>query len=98
MEFGDIAVGTHKRGVERKQREQKKREEAERLHEGERGERELNEGPKDGGNRLEKVRCQSSFQLCRKKGKMTNIFLSDSDEKVTADFVKGHKQLYDKTN
>ena len=29
---------------------------------------------------------------------MTNIYLTDSDEKATVDFVKDHEELYDKTN
>ena len=33
-----------------------------------------------------------------KKGHMTNIYLIDSDEEAIVDFVKDHKELYDKTN
>ena len=29
---------------------------------------------------------------------MTNIYLADSDEEAIVDFVKDHKELYDKTN
>ena len=29
---------------------------------------------------------------------MTNIYLTDSDEKAIVDFVKDHEELYDKTN
>ena len=29
---------------------------------------------------------------------MKSIFLSDSDEKAIVEFVKPHKELYDKTN
>ena len=29
---------------------------------------------------------------------MTNIYLTDSDEEAILDFVKDHKELYDKTN
>ena len=29
---------------------------------------------------------------------MTNIYLRDSDEEAIEDFVKDHKELYDKTN
>ena len=39
---------------------------------------------------------QSSSQL--HKEKMTNISLSDSDEEVIVDFVKEHKELYNKIN
>ena len=33
-----------------------------------------------------------------KKGHMTNIYLTDSDEKEFVDFVKDHEELYDKTS
>ena len=29
---------------------------------------------------------------------MTNIYFTDSDEEAIVDFVKDHKELYDKTN
>ena len=29
---------------------------------------------------------------------MTNIYLTDSDKEAIVDFVKDHKELYDKTN
>ena len=29
---------------------------------------------------------------------MTNIYLTDLDEEAFVDFVKDHKELYDKTN
>ena len=34
----------------------------------------------------------------QKKGHMTNIYLTDSDEEAVTDFVKNHEELYDKTN
>ena len=34
----------------------------------------------------------------QKKGHMTNIYLTDPDEETIVDFVKDHKELYDKTN
>ena len=34
----------------------------------------------------------------RQKGQMKSIFLSDSDEEAIVEFVKQHKELYDKTN
>ena len=40
----------------------------------------------------------TSSQSCYKKGHMTNIFLTDSAEEAIADFVKGHKELYNQTN
>ena len=33
-----------------------------------------------------------------KKGHMANIYLMDSDEEAIVNFVKDHKELYDKTN
>ena len=39
-----------------------------------------------------------STQSRQKKGQMKSIFLSDSDEKATVEFVKQHEELYDKTN
>ena len=33
-----------------------------------------------------------------RKGHITNINLTDSDEEGTVDFVKDHKELYDKTS
>ena len=37
-------------------------------------------------------------QSRHKKGYMTNIYLTDSDEEAFVDFVKNHEELYDKTN
>ena len=37
---------------------------------------------------------QSGF----KKGHMTNIYVTDSDEEAIVDFVKDHEELYDKTS
>ena len=39
-----------------------------------------------------------SPQSRQKKGQMKSIFLSDSDEEAIAEFIKQHKELYDKTN
>ena len=39
-----------------------------------------------------------STQSRQKKGQMKSIFLSDSDEEAIVEFVKQHKELYDKTN
>ena len=39
-----------------------------------------------------------STQSRHKKGQMMSIFLSDSDEEAIVDFVKQHKELYDKTH
>ena len=39
-----------------------------------------------------------STQSRQKKGQMSSIFLSDSDEKAIVEFVKQHEELYHKTN
>ena len=39
-----------------------------------------------------------STQSRQKKGQMKSIFPSDSDEEAIVEFVKQHKELYDKTN
>ena len=39
-----------------------------------------------------------STQSRQKKDQMKSIFPSDSDEEVIVEFVKQHKELYDKTN
>ena len=39
-----------------------------------------------------------STQSRQKKSQMQSIFLSDSDEEAIMEFVKQHKELYDKTN
>ena len=40
----------------------------------------------------------SQSHLRQKKGHMTNIYLTDSDEEAIVDFVTDHDELYDKTN
>ena len=39
-----------------------------------------------------------STQSRQKKGQMKFIFLSDSNEEAIVEFVKQHKELYDRTN
>ena len=39
-----------------------------------------------------------STQSRQKKGQMKFIFLSDSDKEAIMEFVKQHKELYNKTN
>ena len=39
-----------------------------------------------------------SIQSRQKEGQMKSIFLSASDEEAIVEFVKLHKELYDKTN
>ena len=40
----------------------------------------------------------SKWHSRHKKGHMTNIYLSDSDDEAIVDFVKDQEELYDKTN
>ena len=35
---------------------------------------------------------------CYKKGHMTNVFITDSDQEAIVDFVKDHEELYNKTS
>ena len=63
-------------------------------------EREREESPNRGEKR---VRTDTdtdveSTQSRQKKGQMKSIFLSDLDEEAIVEFVKQHKELYDKTN
>ena len=46
-----------------------------------------------GGEASASAQCQSR----NKKGHMMKIYLSDSDEEAIVDFVKDHKEIYDKT-
>ena len=40
----------------------------------------------------------SQSQSRHKKGHVTNIYLTDSDEEAIMDFVKDHEELYNNTN
>ena len=40
----------------------------------------------------------TSSQTCYKKGQMANIYFTNSDKVTIGDFVKDHKELYDKRN
>ena len=48
----------------------------------------------DGGEAGTSTECLSRC----KTGHMMNIYLTDSDEEATVNFVKDHEELYDKTN
>ena len=48
--------------------------------------------------RVDKDTDVESTQSRQKKGQMKSIFLSDSDEEAIVEFVKQHKELYDKTD
>ena len=48
------------------------------------------------GGETSQTATQCQFRC--KKGNMMNIYLTDSDEKAIADFVKDREELYDRTN
>ena len=48
----------------------------------------------EGGGKADTSESQSRY----KKGHMTNIYLTDSDEEAIVDFVKNHEELNNKTN
>ena len=73
-----------RRGTERGWRERERREESQ-----ERGEK---RAQTDTDTDVE------SIQFRQKKGQMKSVFLSDSDEEAIVEFVKHHKELYDKTD
>ena len=62
-------------------------------------EREREESPERGEKR---VRTDTDTDLestqSRQMGQMKSIFLTDSDEEAIVEFLKQHKELYDKTN
>ena len=49
---------------------------------------------REGGGEAGTVQSQSRH----KKGDMTNIYVTDSDEEAIVNFVKDHEELYDKTS
>ena len=63
-------------------------------------EREREESPDRGEKRVrtDMDTDVESTQSRQKKGQMKSIFLSDSDKEAIVEFVKQHKELYDKTN
>ena len=48
--------------------------------------------------RLEERGATSQSHSRHKKGHMTNIYFTDSDEELMMDFVKDHEELYNKPN
>ena len=99
FELGDTAAD-----IERRRREREERDERERIEQEdrdrERMEREREESPERGEKsvRTDTDTDVESTQSRYKKGQMKSIFLSDSDEEAIVEFVKQHKELYDKTN
>ena len=99
FELGDTAED-----IERRRREREERDERERIEQEERDrermEREREESPERGEKRVrtDMDTDVESTQSRQKKGQMKSIFLNGSDEEAIAEFVKQHKELYDKTN
>ena len=91
--------------IERRKRERDEREERERIEQEERDrermERERREESQERGEKRTRPDMDTdveSTQSRQQKGQMKSIFLSDSDEEAIVEFVKQHKELYDKTN
>ena len=59
-----------------------------------RTERSYTEMEREGGGEVGTSQSHSRH----KKGHMTTIYLTDSDEEAIVDFVKDHEELYNKTN
>ena len=95
FELGDTAEDIERR--EREEREDRTGREGQR-EDGERERRE--ESQERGEKRVQTVMDTDveSTQFRQKKGQMKSIFLSDSDEEAIVEFVKQHKELYNKTN
>ena len=95
FELGDTAED-----IERRRREREKRDERERREQEERMERERREESQERGEKRARTDTDTvveSTQSRQKKGQMKSIFLSDSDEEAIVEFVKQHRELYDKT-
>ena len=99
LESGDIAEDIERR------REREERDERERTEQEERDrggiEREKREESQERGEKRARTDMDTDVESTpsrRKKGQMKSIFLSDSDEEAIVEFVKQHKELYDKTN
>ena len=94
-----------KKEAEKQQREEREKEEARRMEtpksqieavakERPRSERSQSEMDIEGRGEA----GTSQFQYRCKKGQMTNIYLTDSDEEAIVDFIKDYEELYNKTN
>ena len=78
-------------------RERREQEERDR----ERMERERREESQERGEKRVQTYTDTdveSTQSRQKKGQMKSIFLSDSSEEAIVEFIKQHKELFDKTN
>ena len=100
FESGDTAEDIERRGREREERDERERIEQEERDRERRG-RERREKSHERGEKRVRTDMDTnveSTQIKLKKGQMKSIFLSDSDEEAIMEFVKQHKELYDKTN
>ena len=99
FELGDTAEDIERRRREREERDERERREQEERDR-ERMERESREEEERGEKRTRTNMDTDveSTQSRQKKGQMKPIFLSDSDEEAIVEFIKQHKELYDKTN
>ena len=108
--MGDIAADKQQRRVERQVQEregeaQKQREEAmrdETIHSAEERVPEwharTNKSDTEMDTEAEGEAGTSQSHSRHKEGHMTNIYMIDLDEEVIVDFLKHHKELYDKNN
>ena len=101
FELGDTAEDIERRRrkrEERNERERERREQEERDRE--RMERERREKSQERGEQRWRTDTDNDVESTqsRQKGQIKSIFLSDLDEEAIVEFVKQHKELYDKTN
>ena len=107
FELGDTAADIQQRREEREARErdevrqQQQREEAraEESHSQEEGVAEKRPRTERSDTETEAAGGEAgASQSHYKKGHMTNVYLNDSKAEAIVDFVKDHKELYDKTS
>ena len=100
--LGDTAEDIERRKREREERDERERERREQEErDRDRIERERREESQERGEKRTQTDMDTdleSTQSRQKKGQMKSIFLSDSDEEAIVEFIKQHKELYDKTN
>ena len=98
FELGDTAEDIERRGEreERDERERREQEERERQ----RIERERREDSKKRTEKRPQTDTDTDVKSIqsRQKGQIKSIFLSDSDKEAIMEFIKQHKEHYDKTN
>ena len=88
-------------GIERRRERDEGEERTGREGQREDGERERREESQERGEKRVQTDMDTdvkSTQSRQKQGQMKSIFLSDSDEEAIVEFIKQHKELYDKSN